>query len=168
MDTMITVNDLILAIYFMIPAYIANSIPTVFGGGKSIDFGRKFIDGERIFGTNKTIKGFLSGLICGSLAAIMEDFILIKGFALVGISVSLGSLSGDLFGAFIKRRLKLAPGFPLPLMDQLDFIFGALLFAYPVYNLTLGAVFILILVTPPFHIFTNALAYVLKLKNTFW
>jgi len=168
METMITVNDLILAIYFMIPAYIANSIPTIFGGGKSIDCGRKFIDGERIFGTNKTIKGFLSGLLCGSLAAIIEDFTLIKGFALVGILISLGSLSGDLFGAFIKRRLKLAPGFPLPLMDQLDFIFGALLFTYPIYNLTLGAVFILILVTPPFHIFTNALAYVLKLKNTFW
>ena len=168
MDTIITVNDLIVAIYFMIPAYISNSIPTVFGGGKSIDFGKKFIDGERIFGANKTIRGFLSGLICGSLAAIVEDLILIKGFAFIGIAISLGALSGDLFGAFIKRRLKLAPGFPLPLMDQLDFIFGALLFAYPVYNLTLGAVFLLILITPPFHIFTNALAYVLKLKNTFW
>lgn len=168
MDTIITVNDLIVAIYFMIPAYISNSIPTVFGGGKSIDFGKKFIDGERIFGANKTIRGFLSGLICGSLAAIVEDLILIKGFAFIGIAISLGALSGDLFGAFIKRRLKLTPGFPLPLMDQLDFIFGALLFAYPVYNLTLGAVFFLILITPPFHIFTNALAYVLKLKNTFW
>ncbi len=168
MNTIITVNDLIVAVYLMIPAYIANSIPTVFGGGRSIDFGRKFIDGERIFGANKTIRGFLSGLICGSLAAVVEDLILINGFAFIGIIVSLGALSGDLFGAFIKRRLKLAPGFPLPLMDQLDFIFGAMLFAYPVYNLTLGAVFLLILITPPFHIFTNALAYTLKLKNTFW
>jgi len=168
MNTIITVNDLIIAVHLMIPAYIANSIPTVFGGGRSIDFGRKFIDGERIFGANKTIRGFLSGLICGSLAAVVEDLILINGFALIGIIVSLGALSGDLFGAFIKRRLKLAPGFPLPLMDQLDFIFGAMLFAYPVYNLTLGAVFLLILITPPFHIFTNALAYMLKLKNTFW
>jgi len=168
METVITINDLIVAVYFMIPAYITNSIPTVFGGGKSIDFGRKFIDGERIFGVNKTIKGFLSGLICGSIAAIVEDLILIKGFAFVGILISLGALSGDLFGAFVKRRLKLAPGFPLPLMDQLDFIFGALLFAYPFYDLTLGAVFLLVLITPPFHIFTNALAYLLKLKNTFW
>ncbi len=168
MDNIITVNDLIVAIYFMIPAYIANSIPIIFGGGKPIDFGRKFIDGERIFGANKTIKGFISGLVCGSLAAIVEDLILIKGFAFVGIFISLGAISGDLLGAFVKRRLKLAPGFPLPLMDQLDFIFGALLFAYPFYNLTLGAVFILVLITPPFHIFTNAIAYLLKLKNTFW
>jgi len=168
MDTIITFNDLIIAVYLMIPAYIANSIPTVFGGGKPIDFGRVFIDGERIFGTNKTVRGFLSGLVCGSLAAIVEDLILIKEFAVIGILVSLGALSGDLFGAFVKRRLKLPPGFPLPLMDQLDFIFGAMLFAYPFYNLTLGAVFLLILITPPFHIFTNTLAYVLRLKNTFW
>jgi CDP-2,3-bis-(O-geranylgeranyl)-sn-glycerol synthase len=82
--------------------------------------------------------------------------------------ISLGALSGDLIGAFIKRRLKFPPGFPLPLMDQLDFILGALLFSYPIYGFNSNAAFIVLLLTPPIHLATNTVAYVLRLKNTAW
>jgi CDP-2,3-bis-(O-geranylgeranyl)-sn-glycerol synthase len=82
--------------------------------------------------------------------------------------ISLGSLLGDLVGAFIKRRMRLTPGFPLPLLDQLDFILGALLLSYPIYGFNSNATFIILLMTPPLHLATNASAYALRLKNTAW
>ena len=165
---MLTTDDLLSALLFMIPAYVANSTPIIFGGGKAIDFDKRFIDGERILGANKTIRGFISGLVFGSLVGIVEGLAMSQGMILRAFLIPLGSLSGDLFGAFTKRRLKLRPGFPLPLMDQLDFIFGALLFSYPFHSLSLNAIFIVLLITPPLHLATNSIAYVLKLKKTAW
>jgi CDP-2,3-bis-(O-geranylgeranyl)-sn-glycerol synthase len=168
LEIALTLDDLLSALYFIIPAYIANSTPIIFGGGKAIDLGCRFIDGERIFGPNKTIRGFLSGLIFGSLVGIVEDMALSQGMMLKCALISLGSLLGDLVGAFIKRRMRLTPGFPLPLLDQLDFILGALLLSYPIYGFNSNATFIILLMTPPLHLATNASAYALRLKNTAW
>ena len=152
----------------MIPAYVANSTPIILGGGKAIDLGGRFIDGERIFGPNKTIRGFISGLALGSAVGIFEELVVSQGMIERSFLISLGALSGDLICAFIKRRLKFPPGFPLPLMDQLDFILGALLFSYPIYGFNSNAAFIVLLLTPPIHLATNMVAYVLRLKNTAW
>ena len=43
------------AILFIIPAYVANSIPVVMGGGPPLDGGRMWKDGKRILGDGKTI-----------------------------------------------------------------------------------------------------------------
>jgi CDP-2,3-bis-(O-geranylgeranyl)-sn-glycerol synthase len=168
LEMTLTFNDVLSALYFMIPAYVANSTPTIFGGGKAIDLGRRFIDGEPIFGANKTIRGFIGGLALGSSVGIVEALVFSQGLLPKSVLTSLGSLSGDLAGAFIKRRMKLSPGFPLPLMDQLDFILGALLFSCPIYGLNMNVIFILLLITPPLHLATNSIAYALKLKNTAW
>ena len=148
---------------------MANSTPVVLGGGAPIDRGRKFIDGRRILGTNKTIKGFAYGLLLGSLAGLAEA-VLFANYALisVGVVASLGALLGDLFGAFLKRRLDIAPGNPLPVVDQLDFILGAILFTRPLLNVTVGAVLILVIATLPIHLLSNAVAYMLRLKNRRW
>lgn len=156
------------ALTFILPAYIANASPVVFHGKKPIDFNKKFIDGERVFGSNKTIEGFIGGFICGLLTALIESLITGINFLFNGALIALGALLGDLFGAFIKRRLKLSPGFPLPFMDQLDFIYGALLASYPVLKLSLNALFFIFLLTPPLHLLTNAIAYLLKLKKFWW
>lgn len=86
----------------------------------------------------------------------------------VGMIASFGGLLGDLFGAFLKRRLDIPPGHPLPVIDQLDFVLGALILTYPVLNVTLGAVVILVMATIPIHLFSNAVAYVLRLKKRLW
>jgi len=168
LEITLTLNDLLSALYFLIPAYVANSTPIILGGGKAIDLGGMFIDGERIFGPNKTIRGFATGLVFGSLVGIVEELALSQGMMQRCVLISLGSLSGDLTGAFIKRRMKLAPGFPLPLLDQLDFILGALLFSFSIYGFNSNATFIMLLITPPLHLATNTVAYALKLKNTAW
>lgn len=164
-----TVTDLLIAIYIAVPAYVANSTPVVLGGGAPIDRGRRLIDGRRMLGTNKTIKGFAYGLLLGSLAGLAEA-VLFANYALisVGVIASLGALLGDLFGAFLKRRLDIAPGNALPVVDQLDFILGAILFTYPLLNVTVGAVLILVIATLPIHLLSNAVAYMLRLKNRRW
>jgi CDP-2,3-bis-(O-geranylgeranyl)-sn-glycerol synthase len=166
---MFDLNDLLIAIYVAVPAYVANSTPVVLGGGAPIDRGREFADGRRILGSNKTVKGFAYGLLFGSVAALAEA-ILFRNYLLVlaGILVSLGALLGDLFGAFLKRRLDILPGHPLPVVDQLDFILGALVLASPLLNITMGAVLILVIATVPIHLLSNAVAYMLRLKKRLW
>jgi hypothetical protein len=48
-------------------------VPVVAGGGYPIDFGRKFFDGKPIFGKNKTLRGFFSGLIIGTMIIGTSD-----------------------------------------------------------------------------------------------
>ena len=166
---MFDLNDLLIAIYIAIPTYVANSTPVVLGGGAPIDRGREFVDGRRLLGTNKTVKGFAYGLLFGSVAALAEA-ILFRNYLLVlaGILASLGALLGDLFGAFLKRRLDILPGHPLPVVDQLDFILGALVLTSPLLNVTMGAVLILVIATVPIHLLSNMVAYMLRLKKRLW
>jgi CDP-2,3-bis-(O-geranylgeranyl)-sn-glycerol synthase len=166
---MFDLNDLLIAIYVAVPAYVANSTPVVLGGGAPIDRGREFVDGHRILGSNKTVEGFEYGLLFGSVAALAEA-ILFRNYLLVlaGILASLGALLGDLFGAFLKRRLDIPPGHPLPVVDQLDFILGALVLTSPLLNITMDAVLILVIATVPIHLFSNAVAYMLRLKKRLW
>jgi len=162
-------NDLLVAVYIAVPTYVANSTPVLLGGGAPIDRGREFFDGRPLLGTNKTVKGFTYGFLLGSVAAFAEA-VLFRNYVLVfvGMIASLGALLGDLFGAFLKRRMDIPPGHPLPVIDQLDFILGALLLTLPVLNITLGAVLILVMATIPIHLFSNAVAYVLRLKKRLW
>jgi len=148
---------------------VANSTPVLLGGGAPIDRGREFFDGRPLLGTNKTVKGFTYGFLLGSVAALAEA-VLFRNYVLVfvGMLASLGALLGDLFGAFLKRRMDIPPGHPLPVIDQLDFILGALLLTLPVLNVTLGAVLILVMATIPIHLFSNAVAYMLRLKKRLW
>ena len=148
---------------------MANSTPVVLGGGTPIDRGRRFIDGRRILGTNKTIKGFAYGLLLGCIAGLAEA-VLFANYALisVGVVASLGALLGDLSGAFLKRRLDIAPGNPLPVVDQLDFILGAILFTHPLLNVTVGAVLILVIATLPIHLLSNVVAHMLRMKSRRW
>lgn len=115
------------------------------------------------------MKGFAYGLILGSLAALAEAAVFTNyGLVLVGIVASLGALLGDLLGAFVKRRVNIPPGNPLPVVDQLDFVLGALLLTSPLLKLTLGAILILVIATFPIHLLSNAIAYVLRLKKRAW
>jgi CDP-2,3-bis-(O-geranylgeranyl)-sn-glycerol synthase len=166
---MFDLYDLLIAVYVAIPTYVANSTPVLLGGGPPIDRGREFVDGRRIFGTNKTVRGFTYGLLLGSAAGLAEA-ILFRNYLLVpaGILASLGALLGDLLGAFLKRRLDIPPGHPLPVVDQLDFILGALVLVSPLLNVTMGAVLILVIATVPIHLLSNVVAYMLRLKKRLW
>jgi CDP-2,3-bis-(O-geranylgeranyl)-sn-glycerol synthase len=161
-------QDLVSALYVIVPAYCTNGAPVIFGGGTPIDLGKSLSDGNRILGDNKTIRGILSGLVVGAIVGAFGYYLFSKDLFLISFLASIGALFGDLVGAFLKRRLKIKPGDALPGIDQLDFVLGALLFVSPVYRLSVGAIVILIFVTPPIHFLTNVAAYFLGLKRNYW
>ncbi len=157
------------ALTFIFPAYCANAIPVITGGGYPMDFGKKFFDGKPIFGKNKTFKGFFSGLVVGTAVGCVESVFFTEYPIFFGFLLSLGALFGDLTGAFLKRRLGLAPGDLLPVVDQVDFIVGAMLFSLPFCILSSWELVIAILIiTLPMHLLTNFVAYKLSLKNNPW
>lgn len=157
------------ALKFIFPAYCANATPVLAGGGTRMDFGKNFYDGKRILGDNKTFRGFFFGLAIGIMVGLIECALF--GFPILfSVLTPLGALLGDLAGAFFKRRLGIAPGGLLPIVDQVDFVFGAVVFSVPLAMINWGwelAVTVL-LITPPIHLFTNFLAYKMKLKSNPW
>lgn len=171
----ITVMDIVYAMYFIFPAYCANAIPVIFGGGLPIDGGRTFLDGKPILGAHKTFRGFFAGLLIGTLVGVLQSVIgnffstpLFQYPLLLGFTISLGALLGDLLDSFLKRRLNLSPGAPFPVVDQLDFVVGALLFSLFVSPPSLTTALLVIIVTPPIHLLTNFVAYILGIKKTPW
>ena len=155
------------AFKFIFPAYCANGAPVLGGGGRPMGSGRKFFDGKPIFGKNKTFKGFFFGLGIGAGVGLVECLLFSYPW-LFSVLSPLGALLGDLTGAFLKRRLRIAPGGLLPVIDQIDFVVGALAFSLPVMIISWELAVAVLLVTPPIHLFTNFLAYKLKLKKNPW
>jgi CDP-2,3-bis-(O-geranylgeranyl)-sn-glycerol synthase len=120
---------------------VANAAPLLLGGGAALDGGKNFLDGERIFGAHKTVRGLAAGIIAGSVIGLAEspvDSRLLLG----GFVIALGTVLGDLLGAFFKRRIRIKPGSPLPIVDQLDFVFGGLILGQLVFPLSWWSVLI--------------------------
>lgn len=168
-------------IILIFPAYVANAVPVVLGGGKPIDFGKK-ICGKRVFGDSKTIRGVLAGFAFGAAGGIAIAFFLTPFFlsdlgvmqkAAIAVALSLGTIAGDLLGSFIKRRLGMQPGSQSLLLDQLPFLYTALFFAWfawgglPAALGVTGFVF-LTLLTVLLHWFFNILAHAFHLKKVPW
>jgi CDP-2,3-bis-(O-geranylgeranyl)-sn-glycerol synthase len=155
------------ALKLIFPAYCANAAPVLAGGGSPMDFGKNFTDGRRIFGKNKTFRGFFFGLAIGVLVGLTEYFLF--GYPILfSVLSALGALLGDLTGAFVKRRLDIAPGGLLPIVDQIDFVVGAIVFSLPLSIISLELAVAMLIITPPIHLLTNYAAYKLKLKNNPW
>ena len=163
---------------YVLPAYIANCTPVFVGGGPPLDFGRNFIDGKRIFGDNKTIRGLIGGIFLGTLIGFILPLLFplvhlptltFSDALLLALLLSLGTHAGDLFGSFIKRRLNMKPGAPAPILDQLGFLIFALAFALPFFPyLTLMEIIVVVVITLIIHPLSNLIAYILKLKDKPW
>jgi CDP-2,3-bis-(O-geranylgeranyl)-sn-glycerol synthase len=177
-----------LSFWFIFPAYVANAVPVLVGGGMPVDFHRNFTDGRRVFGDGKTIRGLaggvIGGLLVGNFEALISSQVIIELGKLTVVTaitvealqctsiraflLSLGALTGDLFGSFAKRRIGLIRGAPAPLLDQLTFLIGALLLVSLVFPFQWEYAIILIIATPLIHLVANAFSCLLGLKKVPW
>jgi CDP-2,3-bis-(O-geranylgeranyl)-sn-glycerol synthase len=162
---------------FLIPVYIANSSPVVLGGGAPLDFGIVLSDGRRIFGRGKTIRGFAGGVLAGTLAGgLVALFYQLPYFPgpgaqfMAAFLLSVGTLTGDAFGSFLKRRLGIELGSQF-MPDTFIFLVVSLIFVFPLADASLFALpnlaFFLIL-TVILHPLTNIIANRLGLKKVPW
>ncbi|MFQ5647687.1 MAG: CDP-2,3-bis-(O-geranylgeranyl)-sn-glycerol synthase [Candidatus Aenigmatarchaeota archaeon] len=181
---MFDVYTLVEAIWIIIPAYAANGLAPLAGKlGKRhpIDGGREF-SGGRLFGNGKSWEGLLLGTVVGVVIALVEMWAhpflpwdlspvaltIAPMGPVLGLLLGLGSMVGDLGGSFIKRRFRIPRGRPAPLLDQEDFLIGALLFASILVAVKIEWVVLLVIITPILHWVASACGYLLKVKKEPW
>ena len=184
------IDLLILAIWLMLPAYIANPAAALLGRGRPIDMGRNFTDNKRILGDGKTVRGFILGSLCGALigliqiwmapfiapylAAYVSQGTLLQASYLALFTMPVGALLGDLVKSFFKRRLGFERGAMMPIADQLDFVLGAWILTYLldsawfVANFSLAIILTVILITPVLHLATNFIGFKIGRKDVPW
>ena len=162
---------------FLIPIYFANSVPVVLGGGTPLDFGKTFSDGQRMLGDGKTIRGFVAGVLAGTvMGGVATLYYTLPFFSnqqnqfFASFILAFGTMSGDAIGSFVKRRFKIGSGRPF-ILDSIVFIVVSLLLIYPIANSNLyelpNLVFFIVL-TVILHPLTNWIANKLGLKNVPW
>jgi CDP-2,3-bis-(O-geranylgeranyl)-sn-glycerol synthase len=177
-----TLWNLIESIWIILPAFAANGFAPLSRGKRVIDGDRKFIDGKPLLGKGKTWEGLILGVFVSTIIGIVQYFALpylpfdqapiILDIApmtpYLGFLLGLGAMTGDICGAFIKRRLNIARGAPAPILDQDDFVVGALLFASLLVTVKFNWFMLLMVITPVIHLTANFIAFRLKIKSTPW
>lgn len=163
---------------------------------KPVDFGKNFSDGRRIFGDNKTFKGFIGMIVFGIVFSVLWGLVSENnGFLTTHnyfyrnydnslmYNISVGALIGffyaffELPNSFIKRRLDITPGKNdikgfkkvfFIFLDQADSIFGCVLVVCIFCPLPLWYYFVYVIVGAMTHIVINMLLYFCHLrKNMF-
>ncbi len=166
------------SLWFILPAYFANAAPVCLKALKHthpIDSGRMFSDKRPILGKGKTWEGFLFAIFIGCIVGAfqtqfnskiphIEIFMTLE----LAFILSLGAMMGDTIASFFKRRLGKKRGESMFLLDQLDFVIAALVFASAVVVVPIYMWVILSIITPLSNYMSNFIAYKLKLKDVWW
>lgn len=151
-------NDLLAALWFFLPAGLANAVPVVAAKlpglkhwDEPMDFGKTW-RGQRIFGANKTWRGLLAGIVVATLVIGLQKYLFQStGWAvqvswidyspthiwLLGPLLGAGALTADAIESSFKRRRHIPPGQPWFPFDQTDYIIGGCLLSLPLVQLTL-------------------------------
>ena len=158
---------------------------------KPIDCNIDFFDGKRLFGDNKTWKGFIGYIFFNIFAAViwgtickMFSFEKLNYFYLYNdnnilFNVYIGSLLGfaysvfELPNSFIKRRVGVLPGKTnqgltkifFVIFDQADSIVGCVLVVNLFYKLNNNLLILYILLGTFTHIVINVLLFFMKLRK---
>ena len=144
----------------------------------AVDFGNSW-HGQEIFGSHKTYRGLISGVVIGLLVFTVQQNLYslspeIRRWSvfdyqtvspLFGALIGFGALAGDLLKSFFKRRFGISSGRPWIPFDQIDWILGALLSLTLVFVPSLEFVLISLLVLTVLDFAMNFIGYHLGLKS---
>jgi CDP-2,3-bis-(O-geranylgeranyl)-sn-glycerol synthase len=151
--------DIFFALWFFLPAGIANMVPIIAAKAPGlrtwnapIDLGRSY-RGKRIFGSHKTWRGLAVGIVAGTIVLAIQQYLVgeVAWIAdwtsqvdyqalptlLMGPLFAIGALGGDAIESFFKRQRGIQPGkgwFPF---DQTDYIIGGAIATMPFVSLSL-------------------------------
>jgi hypothetical protein len=149
-----------------------------------IDGGAR-LRGRRVFGDNKTWRGFLVMAAGVFIAALLlsrwpwyweklPEAVRSAGPAMFGALLGLGTVLAELPGSFVKRQLDVPPGEQrrsilgalLSVWDQGDFVVGAWLLLMPVWVMPVRQVALSFVVVAIAHVWVSALGYWLGVRRT--
>jgi len=174
--------NLVEAMWIILPAYAANGLVTLVKGKRPLDFGRKLFDKRPILGAGKTIEGFVMGCVIAAFIAMVQQVAfpylpwswsdrplwIVPMNPWVGFALGFGAMAGDTAGSFVKRRVGLNRGQPAPLLDQVDFLIGALFMLSLITTVRLEWFVILFVLTPVIHYAACVIGFLLKVKREPW
>ena len=178
--------DFLETLYLAVPAFVANMTPVVVAKLDWLSFLNKPIDadktfrGKRIFGKNKTVRGFVFGVACATIIALVQFFLAknnllpfsflhnITSSLMFGFLGGFGALAGDAAESFVKRQLGIGSGKPFLPFDQIDYIIGFLLLTSFVFDWTMFQAVSLLIFAALANPLTNLTAYLLGIKKTYW
>lgn len=180
-------KEIFLALWFFLPAGIANVTP-IFAAqiaalkrfDTPIDFGKTY-HGKRIFGAHKTWRGLIAGIVFGTLALGLQQLAVVHSgwlqswthqvnyaqlpTLIVGPLFAVGALGGDAIESFFKRQRSIAPGqgwFPF---DQTDYIIGGAIATMPFVTLNLLQYVWLVVLWLVVHVVSSAIGYLMGVKE---
>jgi len=179
--------DVFLAFWFFSPAALANMTPILVANiqrfkklDAPMDFGRTY-RGKRIFGSHKTWRGFISGVIAATLCLWFQQFLVEHSgwlqmmteqidyahlpTLIMGPLFAIGALGGDAIESFFKRQRGTKPGHGWFPWDQLDYIIGASVATTSFVTLTIWQYAWLIVLWFGIHLLSTYIGWSLGLKD---
>ena len=179
-------NDILFAIWFFLPAGIANVVPVLIAKAPllsewktPVDLGLK-LRGKPVLGPHKTIRGLVGGTFAGFLIFALQvqayesyqwarevsgglDYSELSLW--IGVLLAFGALFGDLVKSFFKRQINVISGKSWFPFDQLDYIIGGLLFSSMIVVLEAKQYILIIIIWFLLHLLTSYLGYLTKFKS---
>jgi len=175
--------DIISLLYLLIPAGFANMFASLSAkifpnSNYPMDFNIKIFN-QRLFGSHKTIRGLIFGVIGGIIGSLIQYQLInfhyfknitlidysIHGWILIGFLFGIGTILGDAIESSIKRQIGIEPGKSFIPFDQIDWIIGTAIFILPIYKLKIIDLMALIVTYFFIHIIIRYLGYKLKLNK---
>lgn len=175
---------ILMAFYFMLPAYFANMAPVIVKNrfknlAAPIDFNKKF-NKKPILGKHKTWRGLIFGIIFAITISYIQylffknnyfteiSLINYSNWLIFGLLIGLGTALGDIIESFIKRRLNYKSGQKFIPFDQLDFVIGTLILTSALIRLEFLLILIILIVSFVLDVIINHLSFYLKIRDEKW
>lgn len=182
-------------IYLILPIVVAGTFNMIFVKSRfldvlkiPIDGHKEYKDGKRLFGDNKTWKGFVGMIVLTSVTLQLFEFLATVSsqaqelsllpfgtFNALGWGAVWGAayVLSELPNSFIKRRIDIAPGtngngpmgYFFLVLDQADSVIGCALAMLLFYSPTAVELFATIVAGTLIHYLTNVVLYFAKLKK---
>jgi CDP-2,3-bis-(O-geranylgeranyl)-sn-glycerol synthase len=179
-------HNLAFAIWFLLPAAIANAAPifvAVLPGLRQwdtpIDMNRTLND-KPIFGSHKTWRGLLTAIVAGAAVFALQQYLVhhnqvVHNFVghttyaqlpiYMGALMGFGAIAGDAIESFAKRQLGHRPGKSLLFFDQVDYIIGGVLVTLPFIQLATQEYLYIFVVWFTLHLAASYGGYKIGLKD---
>ncbi len=182
-------KDIFFALWVYFPAAMGNMTPILVAKSSwkplrnwttPIDFGKTF-RGRQIFGTHKTWRGLVTGMIASTIILAIQQVIFrhthfmqdwLHGFdfghlptLIAGPLFGLGALGGDAIKSFFKRQRDTPPGESWFPFDQIDLPLGALVATWPLIHPSLSIAITAVLLGLAAQLISSYIGFLLHLKD---